>query len=103
MLATGTDRLVERVVAGVRPEQLAVAGAKAGNRAVVALEFCHRRQRQAGHGARAALGQRVEGADAVDLVAEHIDSQRRRRPGREDVDDAAARRVFAGLVDGARA
>ncbi len=46
-----------------------------------------------------ALRERREGAHRFDLVAEELDAQRFAAGGREDVDDAAAHRELAAVVD----
>ena len=103
MTAPGADRLIERVVAGHGAEEFPIALPEARHGIIVEAEFGNHGQHQALDGLRAALGQRIEDADTVDLVAEQIDAQRRRRPRREDIHEAAARRVIAGLGDRAGA
>ncbi len=45
------------------------------------------------------LRRRIEGAQALDFVAEQIDAQRLGAAGRKHVDDAAADRIIAGFGD----
>ena len=45
------------------------------------------------------LGEGREGADALDLVAEELDPERLAAGGRKDVDEAAANRDLAALLD----
>ena len=46
-----------------------------------------------------ALGERREGADLLDLVAEELDPQRLAAGRREDVDQAAADRELSAVLD----
>src|SRR4051794_11079879 len=92
----GADRLVEWVV-GHGPEALAIAAAEAGDGLGIELQLAGRADDEALEPAGAALAQRIELADRLDLVAEEIDAQRRRRAGREEIDDAAAHGEFARL------
>ena len=47
-----------------------------------------------------ALGLRIEAADRFQRVAEEIEPHRLGHAGREQIDDAAAHRVVAGLAHG---
>ncbi len=93
---TGGNRLVERIV-GDRAEKLAVAGAELGNARLVEADLADRAQHQAFERATGALRHRVEGAQRVEGVAEEVEARRIGCTGGEDVDDAAAHRVFARL------
>ena len=53
-------------------------------------------------GVGAALRLRVEAADRLQRVAEEVEAHRLLRARREEVEDAAAHGVFAGLADGRR-
>src|SRR6185312_10057540 len=53
-----------------------------------------------GQVAGGALGAGIEGADRFELAAEEVEPQRRFRAGREEIDEAATHRVFAGLAHG---
>ena len=46
-----------------------------------------------------ALGERGEGADVLDLVAEELDTERLATGAREDVDEPASHRDLATLLD----
>ncbi len=94
--ASGADRLVERVVHH-GAEHLAIADAKAPDGLGIQAEFADRAQDETLLPPRAALGQGIELADGLDLIAEEIDAQRGRRAGRKHVDDAAPKGEFAGL------
>jgi hypothetical protein len=65
-------------------------------RGLVHRELAARQQAHLGHGVEAALAVGVEGADRVDLVVEQVDPVGLRRAHREQVDQPAAHRVFAG-------
>ena len=54
----------------------------------------------AAHVVQRALGLGVEGADRFELVAEEVEPHRLVEPGRKQIEDAAAHRVFAGLAHG---
>ena len=98
MAPPGADRFVERVVAADRAELLPIARAEAMDRRVVEQDLTDRAQHELVDGARRALGQRVEAAQAFQRVAEEIEADRLRRAGRVKVDDAAAHRELARLA-----
>jgi len=98
MPAAGADRLVKRILVGDGPEQLAVAGAKAGDGRLVEEQLGHGLQPHPVALFRGALGQRIEGADAFQVVAEQVEPERLLGAGREQVDDAAAHGVLAGFT-----
>jgi hypothetical protein len=79
--------------------QLAPAAAESRPRLVVHREFAPGQQAHFGHRIEASLRIRIEGADRVDLVVEQVDAVRHGRSHREQVDQAAAHRVFAGADD----
>ncbi len=60
------------------------------------LEFADRQQVRRARRLRA-LGLGIEAADAFQRVAEEIEPHRAERARREQVEDAAAHRIFAGL------
>jgi hypothetical protein len=91
--------LVDAALGRVAFEQFAPAAAKACAGVVVHREFAPRQQPHLGHGVEAALGVGVEGADRVDLVVEQVDAERHQRAHGEQVDQAAAHRVFARAHD----
>src|SRR5262249_49139955 len=98
----GRDRL-EQGIAGDRAEALQIAGAETLDRGRIEHDLADRPQLEAIDLAERALGQGIEGADRLEQVAKQIEPQRLFAAGREDVDDAAADRVLAGLDDGAAA
>ena len=95
--ARGGDRLVERVVPGHGAERASVSGAEARDRLRRQQHLADRRK---GEGARrlvAPLRQRVEPAHGLDDVAKEIEPHRALGVGGEDIHDAAAHGVIAGL------
>ncbi len=97
--AAGADRLVERVVLAGGAEGLAIGGPEALDGRRLQDHLVDRLERERLVAAAAALSERVEGADALQLVAEEVEAQRLLLARREDVDDAAAHGVLAGLAD----
>ena len=87
---------VDAALGRVALQQLAPAAAEFGPRRVVHREFAAGQQAHFGHRVEAALAVGVEGADAVDLVVEQVDPVGHQRAHGEQVDQAAAHRVFAG-------
>ena len=98
--AAFADRLVERVAGRGGAEQVAVAAAEALDRFLVEQRFGRGEQGEAVEPAGGALVGGVEGADALDLVAEEVEAERLLLAGREQVDEAAADRELALIVDG---
>ncbi len=92
----GGDRF-EQGIAGDGAKTPEVAGAKALDGRIVEHDLADRPELDPGNLAERALGQGIEGPDRLQDVAEQIEPERLRAAGREDVDDAAADRVFAGL------
>ena len=94
-VAQQLDALEPRLALEERREQLGQA-----RRRLLALgEEGERQQGRALEVGLRALALRVEGAQALELVAEQIEPQRRFRAGREQVEDAAAHREVADLGD----
>jgi hypothetical protein len=75
---------------------LAPAAAEGGARRFVHREFAARQQAHFLHRIQRALGVGIEGADGFDGVAEQVEPVGQRGTHREQVDQAAAHRVFAG-------
>src|SRR5581483_8792206 len=94
----GADRLVKRIVLANRAEQLAIARAEARDRRLIERRLADRLEREAVDARGADLRHRIEAADRLDRVAEEIDAQRLLGPRREEIDDATAHRVLAGLA-----
>ena len=63
---------------------------------VVHREFARRQQADFRHRENGALGIDVEGLDALDLVVEEVEPVGQLRTHREEVDQPAANRIFAG-------
>ena len=93
----------EQRIAGHRAELPKVADAEALDRGVVEQHLADRPQADLRDIALRALGQRVEGTDALELVAEQVEPKRAFAAARVDVDDAAAHGVFPRLHHGAAA
>ncbi len=100
--AAGPDRLEERV-AGDRAELLEIALPEALDRLLIEHDLADRPDLEPADTLQRALGQRVEGADRLDRAAEEVEPQRLLAGGREDVQQAAADGVLAGLDDRAGA
>ena len=91
--------LIERIAGGGGAEQFAIGGTEAFDAGFVEQGFGGGQQGEALDPADAALGGGVEAADAFDLVAEEIEPQRFVLARREEVDQAAAHGIFAGVGD----
>ena len=89
---------VEHVVGRRSPERRDVAGAEHADGVGGELELGHRHQIERAQIGISALAFRIETADRFKRVAEKIEPHRRIHAGREQVDDAAAHRVIAGLA-----
>ena len=64
------------------------------------LELRHRHEIERAQVGVGALGLRIEAADRFQRVAEEIEPHRLVHAGREQIDDAAAHRIIAGLAHG---
>ena len=98
--AAVADRLIERIAGRGRAEALAIAAAEALDAVLVEQRFGGGQQGEAVDPAGGALVGGIEGADALDLVAEEIEAQRLLLARWEQIDQAAAHREFAGIGDG---
>src|ERR1043166_6223386 len=98
MAPPGAHRLVQRVVAADSAELLAVARAEALDRGVVEQDFADRPQHEFIKRAGGALRQRIEASQALECIAEKIETERLSGSGRKQIDDAAANRELAGLA-----
>ncbi len=87
--------LVDAAFGGVALQQFAPAAAELGPGRIVHGELAAGQQAHLGHGVEAALRVRIEGADGVDLVVEQVHPVGHGRAHGEEVDQAAAHRVFA--------
>ncbi len=88
--------LVDARLGRVALEGLAEGLAEVRAPLVVHREFAGRQQADFRHRIDGALGIDVEGLDAFDLVVEQVEPVGQLRAHREEVDQAAANRVFAG-------
>src|SRR5689334_20041583 len=92
--------LIERVAGGGGSEHLAVAAAEALDAVLVEQRFGGGEEHEMIDRTGGALIIGVEAAQSLDLVAEEIEPQRAGFAGGEEIDDAAAHRIFAGVMDG---
>ena len=95
----GANRLVKRVRIDRLARQFAIASAKAPDGVGVERNFADRPEPYFCPFAQAALRHRIEIAYRLDFIPEQIQARRRLRAGREQVDQSAAKRVFAGFAD----
>ena len=93
------DVLVQPHLGRIAFDLLAPARAEGAARRLVHRELAAGQQPHLGHRVERALRVGIEGADRIHLVAEQVDAIRHRRAHREQVDQAAAHRVFAGRND----
>ena len=101
VLDAGAGDALRHILVNARLGRVALEGlaellAEARAALVVHREFARRQQAHFRHRVDGALGIDVEGLDALDLVVEQIEPVRHGRTHREEVDQAAANRVFAG-------
>ena len=94
------DGLVKRVAARLRAKLRQVVLAEPADGFRGELDLAHRHQIERAELAGGALRFRIEGADALQRVAEEIEPHRRGHSRREKVENAAAHRIFAGVDDG---
>jgi hypothetical protein len=90
------DVLIDAALGRVTFEQFAPAAAESRAGVVVHRKLAAGQQSHLGHRIQAALTVRIEGADGIDFVVEQVDAVRHRRSHREQVDQPAAHRIFAG-------
>ena len=98
--AAFAHRFVEHVVGRGGAEGRDIAGAEQPDGLGGELELGHRHQIERAQFGNGALGLRIEAADRFQRVAEEIEPHRLVHAGREQIDDAAAHRVIAGLAHG---
>ncbi len=101
--AAGRDRFVKRVVAFRRAEQLDIALAEVLDGRLAGRHFADGQERDLLARGLRALRDGIERPDAFERIAEEIEPHGTGVPRREEVQNAAAHRVFARLHDGARA
>ena len=103
MTAALAHRLVHGIVALRRAEGCHIPHAKAPDSLGNELELRNRDQIERAHVEKGALGFRIKRADRFQTVAEKIETDGLVQPCREQIEDAAAHSVFAGLPNGRRA
>ena len=96
--AAFADRFVEHVVGRGGAEGRDVTGAKQPDGVRGELELGHGHEIERAQVGVGALGFGIKAADRFQTVAEKIEPHRLAHAGREQVDDAAAHRVVAGLA-----
>jgi hypothetical protein len=96
-------RLVERIAGRAGAEQLAIARAEALDRGLVEQRLGGGEEDEAFDRADCALGGGIEPAHRLDLVPEEVEPKRFGLAGREEIDQAAAHGIFAGIRDSVRA
>ena len=97
------DRLVENILAPRRAEAADVVAAETGDRLLRQHHLAHRHQIQLLHRRGGALALRIKGTHGLQRVAEEVEADRGFRTRREEIENAAAHRIFAGLAHGRRA
>ena len=95
----GRDIFVDAGFGRVALETLAEGLAEMRAALVVHREFAGRQEADFGHRIDGALGVHIERLDVFDLVVEQVEPVRQLRAHREEIDQAAADRVFAGCDD----
>ena len=98
MAAALAHGLVQHVVGLGRAERRDIAGAEFADRVGGELEFGDRHEIERAHLHHGALRLGIEAADGFQRVAEEIEPHRQVHARREQVEDAAAHRVVAGLA-----
>ena len=96
---TISDVLVDSALGRVALQQVAPAGTQLRSGRIVHGELASRQQANFRHRVQAALAVRIKGPDAVDLVVKQVHAVGYGRAHREQVDQAAAHRVFPGTDD----
>ena len=93
-------RFVEHVVGRGGAEGRDIAGAEQPDGVGGELELGHRHEIERAQLVGGALRLRIEAADRFQRVAEEVEPHRLVHAGREQIDDAAAHRIVAGLAHG---
>jgi hypothetical protein len=94
------DRLIERIARGIGAEPLAIAAAEALDRGFVEQGLAGREQQVGFDRLDRALGIGIEQAQRFQLVAKEIEAQPVVEPGRVNVEDRSAHRIFARIDHG---
>ena len=100
MAAAFADRFVQGIIALRRAERCDITHPKAADGFGDQLKFGDRHQVERAHVEQRALGFGIEGADRFQTVAKKIETHGLIEPGRKQIEDAAAHRIFAGLAHG---
>ncbi len=100
MAAAFGDGFIELVVGAGRAELGDIAHAEATDGLGDELKLRDRHQVERAHVEQRALGLGVEGADRLQRVAKEVEADRLVETGREEIEDAAAHGIFAGLAHG---
>ncbi len=100
MAAAFADRLVQGIVTLRRAERCDITHPEAADGFGDQLKFRDRHQIERAHVEQRALGFRVKRADRFQTVAEEIETHGLIEPGRKQIEDAAAHRIFAGFAHG---
>jgi len=100
MAAPLGDGLIKLVVAFGGAELGRVAHPEAADGFGDKLKFGDRHQVERAHVEQRALGLGVKGADRFQGIAEEIEPHRLLEPGRKQIENAAAYRIFARLAHG---
>src|SRR6185312_15215115 len=100
MAPTFADGFIEKVVALRRAEGRDIAHAEAADGFGDELEFRDRHQVERAHVEQRALGFRIKSTDRLEAVAEEVEPHGLIEAGREQVENAAAYGVSAGLAHG---
>ena len=98
MAAAFADRLIQQIVALRRAEGCDIAHPEAADGLGDQLKFRDRHQIERAHVEQRALGFGIESADRFQRVAEKVEPHGLIEPGRKQIEDAAAHRIFAGLA-----
>ncbi len=99
IMPTDADRFVKRIIATGGAEFGAIAGAETFNRCRGQADFIDLIKRKILDLLFAALGQRIEEPQILDLIAKEIDPDRLCGSRRKQIDDTAADGKFAGFAD----
>ena len=102
MLATLADCGIERIVAGHRTPRCDIGSAKPADGFGIQMNFAGRDEIESLELADRPLRRRIEAADCVERIAEHVEPDGKLEAGWVDIDDAAAYGKFTRLPHSAR-
>src|SRR5690606_19824588 len=95
-----TQILIDRAAAVINFEPLTKASAKSGQRALVQRKFTCRQQVDLLDLVDRTLGFRVKGSQGFDFLIEQVDAERQATTHGKQIQQCAAHRVIAMLIDG---